>query len=365
MSSQPISQSDLVDTFFGPVTPIVQDETPERVRPLAADPNGRIDSFDAARLIAVLGIIYIHAAESAQLATFGWIGTFGVPFYLFASLYFQARSFRRHPERQLQDYVLLRVRRLYLPFVAWMLIYLLARNFKHIAISHQPLVPLRYWHFWTGTANHLWFLPMLVGVTILSGALCRAFIYRRTTRWATIVVCAILGVLFAIAPRPSWFNHVSDDQGYFLYQCWKVLPSVFLGIALAWPLAWQSVGRVVLNPLLGVMGATLTLVMITSQITYGYSRIDRTLSGLGWFIAALVAWRGPWVKWAARLGRHGYGIYLSHILFVEGFQAVGHKLGYGISVQFDLLCILAAIIGSTIVAIQLDRNRRLRWLNGE
>ena len=55
---------------------------------------------------------------------------FAVPFYLFASMYYQGLSFRRRPDRPLGAYCLSRFRRLYGPFIAWSVIYFIARDIK-------------------------------------------------------------------------------------------------------------------------------------------------------------------------------------------------------------------------------------------
>src|SRR5690349_11297936 len=82
--------------------PPVADQESPRVRAQSAT---RIDAIDAARFVAILGIVFIHSVETPQLVRLGYIGTFGVPFYLFASLFFQARAFRRNPHRPLDQYI--------------------------------------------------------------------------------------------------------------------------------------------------------------------------------------------------------------------------------------------------------------------
>lgn len=326
--------------------------------------TARIETIDAARIIAMLGILIIHAIETPWLAKIDYIGTFGVPFYLFASLYFQARSFREHPDRQIKAYIGARMKRLYLPFLAWTAIYLVARNLKHVLLLHHPMLPMKPAYLLAGTAHHLWFLPMLVIVTILTGILGRFCSGNPRLRWIIIVSSSIIGSILAIVPRPEWFNYARGDNVYFLYQSWKTLPSVFLGLALAWWMAWQP-RKLLINPAIGFAGLLMTTMMIGNQIVSGYSRMDRTLSGFGWLIVALADWRGAWVSILARFGKRAFGMYLSHVLFIEGIQAIAHASGYGISLGLDALSVVGSFIGAAVTTLLIARTPRLRWLNGD
>jgi fucose 4-O-acetylase-like acetyltransferase len=330
----------------------------------AAVDRARIDTLDAARLVALLSIIFIHTVESPQLQRLSLVGTFGVPFYLFAALYFQARSFKRNPKRLVHRYVVDRILRLYLPFLAWSAIYLVARNLKHLLIVHTGTISATVSDLWVGVANHLWFLPLLLIVTIATAALSRACVGREWLRWWIIIGSAVIGTTLAVVPRPAWLNYAQGGEPYFFLQCWKALPSAFLGLALAWWLAFDC-DEQLFSPALGFIGLLLTIAMLANQVISGYSRIDRTLSGMGWLLAALAGWRGPWVQWMANLGRRSYGIYLAHVLIIEGVQAVAHKRGFGPSVELDAFTMVAAFAVSLAITVAISRSRYTRWINGD
>jgi surface polysaccharide O-acyltransferase-like enzyme len=120
-----------------------------------------------------------------------------------------------------------------------------------------------------------------------------------------------------------------------------------------------------MSPAIGFAGILMTFMMVADQIISGYSRVDRTLSGLGWLIAALASWRGAWVGWLARLGKHSFGIYLSHALFIEGIQAAAHASGYGVSLGLDLVAMTGGFIGALLTTLLIARTPKLRWLNGD
>ena len=324
----------------------------------------RIDSLDAARLIAIGLIIFLHTCESPALSKLGAAGTFGVPFYLLASLYFQARSFARKPQMPLHHYLLRRIKRLYLPMLAWTFIYLLARDIKHHFYTHLEPVRWSVSLLWTGSAHHLWFLPMLMIVTVAAAILNRACARRPGIRNAVIIGSAIVGTYLAICPRPDWLNYAFDNEGYFFWECWRALPSVFLGLSIAW---WLALGRsgALFTPAVGFAGILVTCAMVGDQVLHGYSRLERTMSGMGWLMVALTAWSAPWVPALARLGRHAYGIYLVHVMLIESIQAIAHHAGYGSSVALDLFTMTSTFVLSTAIAISISRIPHLRWLNGE
>jgi fucose 4-O-acetylase-like acetyltransferase len=316
--------------------------------------------MDAARFVAAVCVVFIHGVESHELAPFKLIGTFSVPFYLFAALYFQARSLRRSPELDFCTYAWRRVRRLYVPFLAWSAVYVVAINLKHVLLVHSGWSAPAFWELWAGPAEHLYFLPQLLIVTLLSAALHRAFGARRAARWAVITLALAAGAVMAVVPRPDWLNYVRGE-GYFFDQAWRSLPSALLGLGLAWALGSLR-DAVVLNGLIGFGGAALTAAMVVTQIRYGYSRLERTLSGMGWMLAALAVWRGPWVTWLAKAGRRSYGVYLSHVLVIQGVQAVAHWAGAPTSVGLDVVVIACGVVGAYAIATGLGRWRGTAWM---
>ncbi len=356
----------LGDSGAGPRVAVKARESRSPIQAIRQSTAGdaRIATLDAGRLVALIAIIFIHTVESPELQRVSLLGTFGVPFYLFASLYFQARSFRRHPNRLLHQYIADRFFRLYVPFLVWTAIYLLARNAKHLFLVRDGAFSGGVFYLWTGGAHHLWFLPLLFIVTIFSAALGRLCAGNESLRWWVIVISAVIGTVLAVVPRPAWLNYINGEEAVFFLQCWKALPSAFLGLSLAWWLAWDCDDHL-FSPALGCAGLLLTIAMLSNQIVNGYSRIDRTLSGLGWLLAAMAAWRGPWVSWMARIGRLSYGIYLAHVLVVEGVQTVAHRAGIGASIGLDLVTMTAAFFGALAITIVISRSKHLRWINGD
>src|SRR5262245_31741230 len=78
----------------------------------------RNEMIDVVRLVAAAGIVYIHAVRSPELLPSRDFFRFAVPFYLFASLFYQGLSLRNNPSVGLAQHAAKRLKRLYLPFLA-------------------------------------------------------------------------------------------------------------------------------------------------------------------------------------------------------------------------------------------------------
>lgn len=326
--------------------------------PRAAAP--RLETLDAARFIAIVGVVFVHTPESPILQRWVVAGTFGVPFYVFTALYLQVRGIHRNPQRSLLRYVWERIRQLYLPFLAWSVIYLVIRDAKHLLLTHEPPVALSPWMLISGTAHHLWFLPFLLFVCIVAAAINHVCQRSAVVRWAVVALSAVGGLLLATVERPDWLNYLDDYGDPYLFW-WKALPSACWGIAVAWVLTLrEDLWRRTAVP---VIGGLLLVGTMALQVATGYTRIERTLGGLGLLLLATAPWRRvPFLLWMSWIGRRSYGIYLAHIVFIEGMQAVAHHLGFASSLALDVVTFASGLAGGLAVTVALQRTKRLAWL---
>src|ERR1700733_16238896 len=83
-----------------PVRITVSDQTPDLAREACAV-LPRNEAIDVVRLFAAAGVVFVHATQSPVFDNWGNLIRFAVPFYLFASLYFQALSLRRNTKPDL------------------------------------------------------------------------------------------------------------------------------------------------------------------------------------------------------------------------------------------------------------------------
>lgn len=323
----------------------------------------RNESVDVVRLFAAAGIVFVHAAESEPLVRWGNFFRFAVPFYLFASLYFQSLSLRRNPERTLAQYTAIRLKRLYLPFLAWSVIYLLAHDLKRV-LTGDSLLPIQLSFLWTGTEYHLWFLPFLLLTSLVLAVIQRTFLQQdRSLRWVAIAVAIGAGLAFAQVPMPASWGSTTDSSLFSYMQWWRAMSAACWAMAFAW---FMTLGPIVFSvtPVMGIAGIALVLACSLKQVLIDIQLIPRGLTGFGCMLAALTPWRGPAVAWLARYGRYGYGVYLCHVLIVEPLHVISARLHIPPSIPRDLAIFVFAFAGSLLVVQALGRSSRLKWLNG-
>ena len=336
---------------------------PRRATPPVEAPP-RNEALDAVRFFAAAAVVLVHSVESPALG--GWVNLFrfAVPFYLFASMYYQAISFQRRPDQPLKPYVVKRFRRLYGPFLAWGAIYLAARNVKRLTMIDYPPVKLSLSMLWGGTEYHLWFLPFLLVASIVAAVICRAILRWPATRWPAVAVAISLLLFVAFSPQPRGMSDHFLSRTYALWQMWWALTSALAGMAFAWIVVFGSTPLRRVPSIVGAGGIVLACWMLLQQALHGWMMLPRALAGLGCMLAALAPWHGPAVRALARLGRFGYGIYLSHVLVVEMIRATMHHMGFDPSIWLDLLVFALGFAGSISIAKLLSRNPKLAWLNG-
>src|SRR5687768_10986841 len=110
--------------------PVLQPAEQSRFRVESASEAGAIaaaarnPALDAARVIAALGLVWVHTTQSS-LVRFHVLGRFGTSFFIAAAIFFLFHKLGSSERPSYGAYALKRFRRLYIPFAAWSLIYLL------------------------------------------------------------------------------------------------------------------------------------------------------------------------------------------------------------------------------------------------
>lgn len=337
-------------------------ETPSAPAPARARP--RNEAIDIVRFFAAAGVVFVHARYSAAFDNWDNLFRFAVPFYLFASLYFQALSLRRNPDRTLPQYIAGRFKRLYLPFIVWSVIYVVARDVKRVALLGLPMVQIDLPMLWKGTEYHLWFLPFLLAFSIGQAVLHQVLI-RRDMRWRWALGAALLaiGLTCGLSRMPAAWNEIYDNPTYTYVQWWRALPSACWAMAFAWIM---TAGPTVLAvpSVAALAGIGIALVCLVKQALQGIQVIPRALTGLGCMLASLAPWSTSCASTLARLGRSGYGIYLSHVLIVEFVRALTARAHLEPSAYLDIFNFSLSFAGALIFVRVLSRFRWLAWLNG-
>ena len=88
------------------------------------------------------------------------------------------------------------------------------------------------------------------------------------------------------------------------------------------------------------------------------------LAGVAALLAAMTASDGAMMR-RGKWGRGAYGIYLGHVLFLEGFFAVESARHIPITIWLKVMEFLGALGLSCGLVWVLNRSSKTRWLAGE
>jgi len=279
-------------------------------------------------------------------------------------MYLLYQNIRRKPDQNFFGFAIKRVRRIYLPFLGWRVIYLLSSNLKRHFVSHQPFEPLGWSFFIAGTSLQLWFLPYILVATVGLFPVCRIAVgLRPPTRQIFLVVLILIAGAIAFLPAP-WPGETPPNDNvaaarYVVFMSWETLPALLAGLAVA---------MLGLHPRMKITATLGVIVLIGATawiFTQGRNIPIENLAGIATLAAAMGPWNGPLIRLAARGGRYAYGIYLAHALFLEAFFAALGARHIRSTTPQKIVMFTAALGLSYALVWLLNQWRGPRWLTGE
>lgn len=348
---------------------------------VAAQASERNLGLDTARVGAALGTVWIHSVQSEEMAPWGEVGRFAVPFFAVTAAILLVEALYANPQRGFASYVGQRAKRLYAPFALWTVVYLVARAVKH-AVLHtgEPIVYLPSIAL-NGSAHHLWFLPALALWTIVGFPVVKWALHHRGWSKSAAIALFMIAALWArlysppteVAPGVVGLGHwkvaydalFTLDPGlpYFVDQNLRRFPCFLAGIAIALffgPLQRLRDGIQTTSAWSGVLCTAACMLEVAA---IGRNSLLAMLAGIGWTIAAYGRWSPVWVvRVVGPLGRLSFGVYLVHVLLCEGIQAVGKRAGVPDTWWFDLVIFAASAGGSFALVWGLRRFAATRWM---
>ena len=330
----------------------------------------RLESLDTARFLAAVGVVWIHACQTDETTSWAAMGRFAVPFFSATAGYLSVLSLTKHAPASLSSFASSRFTRLYLPFLAWSIIYLLFKLTKKKVMpeTETDLPGLEF--LVAGGAYHLWFIPFLLVATFTIYAACKVTgNHSHRQIWAAnIAFIGGLSLAFALS-----FTRTPDTIPWFMAMA---TPSALWGCAIGWAKTsiardasstlqpFSSNTRLALMAFITFLYATLMSVGDTRSILLESS------SGTALLLAALFADRllhankplRSLNSMLASFGKVSLGIYFSHLLFLKIGETVISKIAPTHSAAVVVLIAFSSIVAATMLSLVAARFRPTKWL---
>jgi surface polysaccharide O-acyltransferase-like enzyme len=340
------------------------------------DGAGRLLGVDIVRVLAALGIVWGHSVQSDPLRVVTPamdLGRISTPLFAFLAAYFVVQHLRRNPRESYGGFFLHRFNRIYLPFLAWSVIYLGARVVNYVLTGKVSEINAWRWEFlWIGTTYHLWFLPFVLIAGVLSYPLVRFALATPERRTWTAVGLIVTGAAVTLLPRPEALDMAlhSASLPAILY---SRSPGFLWGLGAALlvfdrrgPWVKRSVAIVSALVFLASAATALALRPASRAALLEFLHTDRlSVVRLGAMLLVPVAftrWSGPVAERVARLGRLSMGVYVSHVLFVEGALSICRAWGLTPSIAKDVGVFTFAVTAAFATSWALSRWKSTAWL---
>lgn len=277
-----------------------------------------------------------------------------VPFFVVTLCIFTFRHLVKGGSPQpWKRYAWRKTRRLYLPFLFWSLIYLVLRLLKHEFFPGGSPIRLNSSTLVTGTAHHLWFLPMALLVSFVLHPVSKLTMGGFNPQiWLWLFLA--LGVGSGLMQYPGPVDATDNGWSYFAAMTWGCLPAVFIAVPLAGWLPSAPSPAVIRWGWIGVIVTGAWLAFLP------YAPLVPCLGGISLFIAAHLALSSQTASVIAFLGTTSFGVYLIHVAIVEGIQAALLNPNGVPTVPQDLAIAAAATVASVLCVVIARRLKSLR-----
>ena len=312
--------------------------------------------LDAFRFLAAVAIVWLHIAGPPSEERSKNLGRFAVPFFTCTAAFLAFDALRRRPNTPLGKYFTDRFWRIYPLFLAWSVIYWLARSVSSVALEHKGwLRPSLRGLLLDGVAIQLWFLPFIIVATTAAFAMAKLVERIPASRLPLAGLMTAAGIA-AASYTPGWVAALGYSPGL----AYNAFPACAWGITLA---LLDTHGPVPSTAALaGALGLAAWLVF---SLFYGRVLLLEDVAGLGLLLLALNRVSDLPAPGLAVLGSMSFGLYLAHALFVEGLQHLLPKMGFGTGLLNELMIWVLAVLGSCALILGLKRaGRGPAWLAG-
>ncbi len=298
----------------------------------------RLPWIEAGRFLAIVAIIWLHVPESSVLARSTIVGRFGVPFFVAVAVFFAFRS-ADNLGRSVCQYGLARLRTIYVPFLVWTAIYFFVRSAGSCLVSSVTGPELSVALLWNGSAHHLWFLPFIAAATTVAFCTARVIQQMPQLKGPIMVICAA----GAMTAAGGAFRGYAESMGYMWQLVGDASPTLLATMIIAIMCSGARVARLS-HPFVTAVSFAVFVIAMLVLVLKGRLIWLENVAGLALFLVCFVRKVPRPVQYLSRLGCLTYGVYLCHILFVEGLQDILGSAGFAASVGLDVAVFVLTIL---------------------
>lgn len=346
----------------------------------ALQTNSRIPGLDLIRVAACYLVLQVHAGEFYYIGEAvgdkwlvaegigpwigGWINSLGrasVPLFVMLSG-FLLLPLRTGP----REFLRRRFRRVAIPFVVWCVLYALYYALRGTATAEETLlaicrIPVNY----GVEVGHLWYIYMLLGLYLFAPVISPwiASASRRAMEgflglWAVTLCLPYLHLLF-----PAWWGEAYWNHTPMLHYFSGFLGYLVLGAYLrrhfAEPRArdrWFGAALLVAGYAATVFGfsARLSTPYVDAlELAWGFETINVAAMAAGLFLLLkdVRLGTGRTARLVGSLSNYSYGIYLAHIMVLNGFFALLNGAIENIAVKIPLMAIGTFVVTALLVRL--------------
>lgn len=308
--------------------------------------------LDIARLLAALGVVWIHACQHPAMVSQAAWGRFAVPFFAATAAYLAVGSLLKCDQLGWREFATSRLTRLYIPFIIWSGIYL---TFKLVKAICLPTAENQFpgWELLLfGGAYHLWFIPFLLFASLWLFWLVNAFGRSASASRQAATTCFAAGLLlatsFSRSPLPE------NEWGFMAL----ALPALLWGAALG----WLRLNPVATTKWLASLAFCCFVICQFSIPAHVRAPIMENAAGMSLLMAAL--YLPPWqrLQSLARWGQFSLGLYFSHLLFIKVGEVLLDRVDLTGPLTSSVLLMLAASLAGLACSWLLSQSKLTRRL---
>jgi len=302
----------------------------------------RNQNIEIIRIIASLGVIAIHVHSSTYRAEFLSLlfSPICVPFFLVVSLVFFVQSLKKYSV----EYILTKIwERIGLPYISWTIIYLILLYFN--AYLNSNINRIFFWRsiLFGESAVQMYYLITLIslqlfilGIYTLSKTKSRYYVFLSFG----LITITTTYFLFSLYYQASGFRNSYYIIGYLLY----------IVFAMHYQFSFSS-SKYLILPYLYIL-LVFIVILISVYDLWGFRTLGPLIFPVCGICLYKIAISFPTIKipsWIKEIMSLSYGIYLSHVVFLELMERIVKKIT-GSEITYTLINKLILTLGVFIIS---------------